>query len=1246
MFNSQECYFKGKKYSMNRFLQKKKTIKKVLSNKLDIFDESGNKLIFANGGIVKPYFRRLTSNDTNEMSDWHKQWQNRFSDCAEKIIKVEGMTRKYRRADVDLNETQVIEFQHSNITGDEVSKRKHDYALVNKEIIWVIDGNQSVEFTKLSHGNYFVEFAESWKFDSFNDYEVVYLNKGDKVYPIFPKNIKNNMIEIQSPISCNRFCKRLLKCKQLFDVLQIPQTTIYIKQQGAGNGKTYGIANLLNENEDWLKEHPENMDMKLYDTFIYLTKQNSAKRIIYEEFIKDNKLCGTLAEFYDLFSHEEVSNKYVLKIVHRKTKKQYNMIIATMDSFNWALGNTQKSSIDKFVTNIHNIINTNVTLSSVKYAGKSIKLDQKTLLIGDEMQDLHEDYMKAIIKISRDRYLDFYAVGDELQSITRSDNAFTYLKNHVFPEGINIVKPKSVNEVMRFSSQKIIDYVNSIVPFEKYKLPSIIKHPNNKFDDANTGIFTFYGKEVRATDTDESIINSEIYQIMEYYTREVSENGCVPKDFLIITAFTKKNPLVEALNLSIRDFWKRKYNTKTYEHYSIFHKSEDGSSIKLEESENSTRIVSIHTSKGDGRPVVFLIGLTEDALKKYSEEANNLVYDSLLHVALTRMKKRLYIRLCNNGDDLCNKLSGKDTELSPSIHIDHKKKFEIDKILDKLKFDCFDIVYETIIKGTPYEKITPEDDDQLTKPMIIDMKHHLARRASMHVLFLLSTANCVILRNKKKGSKFVSQQLFPLMKNCVSYEIVHCDTTKQYNNVLWKKDNNQLPIFKYDAISKEYGKYYDELIKLIKDNRLKISDFLNGKNHDEIELDDIHSLCLYHMIEICESRYRCILPITDMYDIIDLYIKSSEDEHNEYRKSHYEKLQYVKNICKQINDQYVDLRYLWNQKVSFNGMNESLQICNSYEFLAYNDTHVLIFKLHSQYNDLNYNTILYDMIFDILLVNNIKIDTDNDAKGILKFSNKKIIGVIVTLDRPKPIYIDFETEIKQHKNILSCILKNNTETIFQIKNKGLYYFYVYNVEQMKEAKPIDIITKIKEGLEKINEDSKCDFPAYVLSFFDKMIGKIEDMDVSQARQLIDQHLDKDYFLNKINMFMSEQLNKYFGLQPDDIVHFKKVQEDIKNKKYNIFENQEEDNVSYESDGCSIGDEDYHDAFHNSEGDNVKKKSVFGKITEKSSDKSTGQLTVEDQITIDMQYIKMLHINNKKRKQYLSDQMKKVLNFAI
>ncbi len=40
------------------------------------------------------------------------------------------------------------------------------------------------------------------------------------------------------------------------------------------------------------------------------------------------------------------------------------------------------------------------------------------------------------------------------------------------------------------------------------------------------------------------------------------------------------------------------------------------------------------------------------SLYKFNDGNNDLIYYSLLHVALTRMKKKLYLRYINNNDDI------------------------------------------------------------------------------------------------------------------------------------------------------------------------------------------------------------------------------------------------------------------------------------------------------------------------------------------------------------------------------------------------------------------------------------------------------------------------------------------------------------------------------------------------------------------------------------------------------------------
>lgn len=115
------------------------------------------------------------------------------------------------------------------------------------------------------------------------------------------------MIDIQLPISKEDFVNKLKEREKLFENKKIIQTTIYVSQQGAGNGKTFRASNLLSENFNNIMYHH-------YDTFVYLTKQHSAKTIIYNEFINivdgRNKLKSNyLSESFKLVSVKNENKK-------------------------------------------------------------------------------------------------------------------------------------------------------------------------------------------------------------------------------------------------------------------------------------------------------------------------------------------------------------------------------------------------------------------------------------------------------------------------------------------------------------------------------------------------------------------------------------------------------------------------------------------------------------------------------------------------------------------------------------------------------------------------------------------------------------------------------------------------------------------------------------------------------------------------------------------------------------------------
>ena len=95
-------------------------------------------------------------------------------------------------------------------------------------------------------------------------------------------------------------------------------------------------------------------------------------------------------------------------------------------------------------------------------------------------------------------------------------------------------------------------------------------------------------------------------------------------------------------------FW-NEYNHTKYTQYVHLHRHTEGQVINTKDSINTTRIMSIRTSKGDGRPVVFILGTTEKSLKIVSNNEIGLLYESHLHVS-TRAKNKIYFGLIKNNN--------------------------------------------------------------------------------------------------------------------------------------------------------------------------------------------------------------------------------------------------------------------------------------------------------------------------------------------------------------------------------------------------------------------------------------------------------------------------------------------------------------------------------------------------------------------------------------------------------------------
>jgi hypothetical protein len=1127
-------------------------INKYISDniKYKLLCNKGHELVCVNGTKKKPYFRHKNSEDVggNPMTEWHTEWQGNFPVTEISYPKINDTQITNRRADAVLVEQNlIIEFQNSKIEEIEVNNRKHDYLLHNKNIIWVINGNNTIIVKSLDYSKrVYVEFvSDLWKYKSFINYEYIYINIDNNIYKICPTNVKSNMIDVQQPKNKQDFILAFKDGRDLWCVDEPYQCRLFIKQQGAGNGKTYGIIQML-KHEDF--EH--------YKSLIIVSKQHSAKYVIYNEFKSqvDNKKLNNLK----IISAEEINKKYIIKFSNEKTNKTCQIIIGTIDSLMFSIGNKNHTELDKFEGLVNSIIDGYIDTTqsgTIHYGGLRPNLNKETCLIIDETQDLTQNYAKSIIQIMKNRYIDSYIVGDKLQSISFENNAFTYLLDNEFYNINKIIYPFT-NICRRFSHPKLIDFVNNIIPFEKYNLNKIESN-QIEINDNNSNVspvIIFDGQPIYNTVKNDFIINEEIEKIMIHYEKEVIENKCVPEDFLFVTPFTNNNPLVEALQLSINMFWRTKINTDKFHRYAIFHKSEVGSSINLSESENSTRIVSIHSSKGDGRKIVFVIGLNEESLERFSGTSNNLIYDSLLHVALTRMKEKIYIRLVNNGDDISQRLQKYDIENNNNI------KPKINNLTNKFKYN--DIIsfansninkYFNFFKTNMINEIKLESLlEILDEKKVIDMGHHNIRYASLLINIYLE-----IIANENKMKNYnVKKQLKAYFYNVLESNLIEAKDYKEYNKCL--KENTSsgdkiaaiprlMCVLQISNQGKDYIEYYNIIVKFIKNIKEKLNNYIN--NDSSLILCPLESIIFYYMIETCNNGIYTNINIIEIYNIIDIYtncynetleghdnclckktfkIKNQDviDNTNNtnmknYLITHYEKVIKIKEIYNIFNNKYPNINWNINHKISYNGKNKDFECCKISKLIGYNDDNVFIAYIKPQLNTLNYNEILIDSIFDTYLITNIDIETDNYSK----YNNKNIITVIFTPDCDEPYYINWLNNeninlIEKYKNYIIEILQNKLLNEYVIKSKCIFSYYKYcreNYPTEYSKNSLEIIEYIKSEYEKDkakNNDNKS--PKYIMDFFNYIKFRIETCkDKKSKKNILKKYDDKTYFMSSI-----------------------------------------------------------------------------------------------------------------------------------
>ena len=772
------------------------------------------------------------------------------------------------------------------------------------------------------------------------------------------------------------------------------ENKLYIKQQGPGSGKTYNIINMI-QNKEFLH----------YKKFIYVSKQHSARAIIKDEFLSQYN--AGLLNIKNM-KFRDIGKKYVIDYTNSKGF-DCCIIISTIDAFMYALGDKSVQTYDLFEGIVQSIIDNSIE-DNIYFAGMTTSLSD-TLYISDESQDLKEMYGKALLKIIKETGMSVYAVGDKLQSISNETNAFTYLMNCEYPKYIE----PAINICRRFSHPTFVDFINYMTSYSKYNLPLLSSHSIQNYNDPLTIIF----------ENQNGTMEERIEEIMNYYIKEVNENKYTPQDFLIVTPFVSNNPFISCLNSAINEFWIQKYQFDSYETYSIFHKSEIGSSINLDESKEKTRIVSIHSSKGDGRPCVFVVGLHETSLKTFSGLRDSLIYDSLLHVAITRMKKKLYIT-CNENDEIGQRIKNYLLKndmpcLTHSLFID--PKVHVKNIIPA----CGEKINQLINEFIDDYK---ENQSEINKTTMINGFYTIRYG-------LMFQQVCKKLKDQQFDRM---SQIKVIREIALNSPIIICNSWREYNMRL--KMNNGTEENKYEdketSIPLLNIKGYSSYFNLIYEN----IETIRNTN----QLSCLQSIIFYYMTEVTSSGKYTHMNILELYKIIDYYENESETSglFESYVLQHDACMKKLDSACEPL----LEYKMSWNPHVCIE-YNFDIILKTQIDLIGYNKDTVMLTYLKPELNRMNYTELKIKAFIDSYIVSKC---------GNTKYLGKKIIVCILSI-HDKPYFIQFD-EFEKLRSILK-------ETLFD-------YFSIKNKEVRKDIS-IKIIPEyirecIRSNLENLNEN--------------------------------------------------------------------------------------------------------------------------------------------------------------------------------
>lgn len=639
-----------------------------------------------------------------------------------------------------------------------------------------------------------------------------------------------------------------------------------------------------------------------------------------------------------------------------------------------------------------------------------------------------------------------------------------------------------MNLCRRFKCQTHADFVNHVMgtAFDTNHVPRVEVDPEHCIDSiVGTPIEVIQHDTIYADDYEPAKVTAFVKKIVGVVAQEVDTSKRLPEDFLIVLPTVSKNPLADRIELELEDWWKIRYpdgiiesNEPQRYQFVMFHKSEPNRPIDTTLSARMTRMVSIHSSKGDGRKVVIVVDPNEFIFKRYSNGEKNLVYESLLHVALTRQEEKLYItltgedeitaRLCSAAGDIGMPVTIWDISEIPTCPLNKKifKLQTLDNWADTSIEPSLDRLYQAlpcIAQGGDRDKI------------LVDNEHHELRYACMHTCFLLS-----LLRYEKENSleHYVNNVFDDINRANIVSEL----TPDEFNDLMWpdkrkkkineESDNKQqsfsIPIYVHNCDrDRRLHDILNDMIMAVRDKIFRYTHSPSALNN--AAFCPLECLVFQYMLDAVQSHRQNLRPcvvvrLKFLYQIIADFDagytehdelgcrcsnwfkadQSKEDEIGQERSrnaisNHFHQLQCIKHLVNLMCWKYPGCKWTRQQIYSQFDDNPDFVIVtnNVRSYLAFSETTVLIVFLVPQLSVIQFRPVLLEAIFTTCVLMAPQNRPTSKSKNTDRYAwnaknPKKYVAVLLSFDFPEqPVYVNVgnlvTTTPEQTKLVMGCL---------------------------------------------------------------------------------------------------------------------------------------------------------------------------------------------------------------------------------